>query len=152
MRISVDKYIKQQIDIEIKGITLLSLDEAVQVPIEKLAIGSWWWLRSPGNDSNLVAGVSLDGWVGMIDNIVYYTDVVVRPALKITNPVSANLEIGDRIDALGYTWTYVLDGMALCDSSIGYHRFDKVSNEWETSELKRWLENWLTKKMEEQDE
>ena len=146
----VDKYIKRQIEIEIEGITLLSLEEAKQVPVEKLAIGKWWWLRSPGNISAFAEGVDEVGFVDMYGRYVnaYY---VVRPALKISNSESANLEIGDSFDALGYTWTYVLNGIALCDSSIGYHRFDKASNVWKTSELKKWLEDWFSKKMEERD-
>ena len=152
MRMLADKYIKQQIEIEIDGITLLSLEEAQQVPVEKLAIGCWWWLRSPGNDRYYAADVSFDGRVNSNGYNVHITDDVVRPALKISNQESANLEIGDRFDALGYTWTYVLDGLALCDTSIGKHRFDSISNCWKTSELKQWLENWLTKKMEEMKE
>lgn len=147
----VDKYIKRRIEIEIEGITLLSLEEAKQVPVEKLAIGKWWWLRSPGNISAFAAGVDEVGSVDTYGRYVLYADYVVRPALKISNPESANIEIGDRFDALGYTWTYVLDGIALCNRGIGYHKFDKASNVWETSELKKWLEDWFSKKMEEQD-
>ena len=60
----------------------------------------------------------------------------------------SNLEIGDKLTLFGYHWTVVLDGLALCNTGIGQRRFDPESNDWETSELKEWLEGWLKERME----
>lgn len=43
----------------------------------------WWWLRSPGSDSNNAANVDIDGSVYGIGNDVYIDYGAVRPALWI---------------------------------------------------------------------
>ena len=43
----------------------------------------WWWLRSPGFDSNFAAGVDYGGSVDNFGNYVYDRDGAVRPALWI---------------------------------------------------------------------
>lgn len=41
----------------------------------------WWWLRSPGNNSNNAANVNNNGNVNRSGNNVNNNDAVVRPAL-----------------------------------------------------------------------
>ena len=43
----------------------------------------WWWLRSPGRNSNLAANVSDDGSVNYTGNIVDHGNGCVRPAMWI---------------------------------------------------------------------
>lgn len=50
----------------------------------------WWWLRSPGDDSNSAAGVARYGWVDRIGCDVYNRYDGVRPALHL-NLSSSNL-------------------------------------------------------------
>jgi hypothetical protein len=42
---------------------------------------SWWWLRSPGNNSNNAANVNTDGNVNINGNNVSAESGGVRPAL-----------------------------------------------------------------------
>ena len=46
-------------------------------------LSSWWWLRSPGNDSNYAAYVYDDGSVNYFGNYVSNNNSAVRPALWI---------------------------------------------------------------------
>ena len=41
----------------------------------------WWWLRSPGNNSNNAANVNNDGSLNMNGNNVNNNEAGVRPAL-----------------------------------------------------------------------
>ena len=50
----------------------------------------WWWLRSPGYDSDSAAGVGSDGWVDDDGDRVDNRDDGVRPALHL-NLLSSNL-------------------------------------------------------------
>ena len=43
--------------------------------------GVWWWLRSPGNNGNIAAGVYGGGGIYMDSSYVYFTSGGVRPAL-----------------------------------------------------------------------
>jgi len=43
----------------------------------------WWWLRSPGNNSNNAANVNNDGSVNDNGNNVDNTNGAVRPALPV---------------------------------------------------------------------
>ncbi len=50
---------------------------------------SWWWLRSPGNDSVDACAVRYGGYAGIFSNVVG-TDYGVRPACVISNLSSGN--------------------------------------------------------------
>ena len=50
----------------------------------------WWWLRSPGLDSDFAAEVNIDGWVYGSGCSVHFHDNGVRPALHL-NLSSSNL-------------------------------------------------------------
>ena len=68
----------------IDKIFLLSIDEAEKLFANDTsrAVGSWWWLRSPGDDQDGAAyvygGGSLD-----VDGEYVYCDYGVRPALNL---------------------------------------------------------------------
>lgn len=130
----------KQFDIsEINEITLLSIEEAGKVPVSILACGEWWWLRSPGYYQYDATYVYIGGGVYELGDYVYSDNIAVRPAFRINNLES---EIGGKI-MVGKTWCTVVDeGLALADCIIGgSHRFDKESNNWETSELKAFIES-----------
>lgn len=97
-----------------------------------------WWLRSPG------AGSSLAAYVIYYGDFDYYGDLVdnslgIRPALKSK---ILNLPIGEKFAAICNRWVMIDDGFAISEDVISRRRYDADSNEWETSELKEWLEKW----------
>ena len=136
-------------DIQIEEITLLSKEEYLAAKDNIPLIDDWWWLRSPGPCRTNVARVYHDRSVYYCS--VDYPNVYVRPALRILNPESSNFCIRDKFEMAGYTWTVVLeeekDCIALCNTSVGeiYFRDNWTANDankYETSDVKKWLENW----------
>lgn len=143
--------VTEKIDVQLEGITLLSAEEYKQMRchIPKTDC-RWWWLRSPGNYSNLAAYVDLDGDVRIHGNSVIYSNVAVRPALKISNLTSANLIPGDKIIVAGQNWTVISDTYAIADDAIGTHCFRedwraKDANMYEKSDVKKYIEDWAIK-------
>ena len=65
----------EPIDLDIQGITLLSIDEAKQLPRKVLAASDWWWLRSPGYYSIDAAFVHFGGYVYGLGIYVISTSV-----------------------------------------------------------------------------
>ncbi len=128
---------------DVKGITLLSYGQAVRLPRWILADGNWWWLRSPGLNQNDVAGVNYGGFVGkggyyIDDN----NDVWVRPALTIKK--LPNLEIGDLVEVFNRKAQYIRSSMVLLCEPIDHRKFDKETNNYGKSEIKEFLEGWLS--------
>ena len=146
MKIQKHITVLEEQDIKIKELTLLSkkeyLDAKESVPPTK---GWWWWLRSPGRDQHYAAYVINFG-------SLYYYNVIdvsgcVRPALRISNLESSNLQIGDKFDLVGCVWTVISEGIALCDNSGGKTCFREDweagdANNYDASDIKKWLANW----------
>lgn len=137
---------KFQTKYEVTEITLLSIEEYKQYKPLIPCIDDFWWLRSPGFKSFLAAIVYGDG---TIDHSTYVniSYIHVRPALRINVPYSSVFQPKDKIFLLDCCWT-VLDVTGnqiyiLADDTIGQRRFDSESNDWKSSEMKAWLENWL---------
>lgn len=136
----------KKILLDIQGITLLSKEEYRAAKDIIPRINDGWWLRSPGNYSHGAAVVGIDGSVGEYGLSVKHESIAVRPAL-IVNQESANLCLNDKILLWGYTWTVVGNNLMLCDELISNHMFDEKENRFETSEIRRYLEEWLSKNM-----
>ena len=146
---TVQKIIKttQPIELDITEITLLSVEEAKKAPEDLRAIGEWWWLRSPGLSGFRASFVNLDGYVYAGGSRVGISDTAVRPALRVSNLNSVNLQIGDEVALADHTWTVIPGGMALMNDIIGYHPFRKDwqakdANDYEKSDVKKYLEAW----------
>ena len=111
-------------------------------------LDDWWWLRSPGYDSNSAAYVYLGGSVLYIGHLVCNDYGAVRPVVVLRlNPESVNLQIGDKLHFAGYAWTMIAPDMALCDDVVGQTCFRKDwqapdANDYEKSDVKVWLEKW----------
>ena len=137
----IRRQITQDAEIEVLGVTLLSIEEYREnKDLIPRIDGWWWWLRSPGRIQLLAAYIN-DGVIHDYGISVNRDDGAVRPALKIGNPGLMNP--GDKFECAGYTWTMLRGNLALCDSSIGETAFnDKDSNDYETSAVKRYVENW----------
>ena len=98
-----------------------------------------WWLRSKGYDQNCTADVLYDGEVSLYGSYFSDGDFAVRPVLKSE---ILNMPIGTMFAALGNTWWMIDNHFAISADVITHRRFDPDSNDWETSELKKWLEQW----------
>ena len=142
----------------LKEITLLSEDEYIKYRPLIPNIRNWWWLKS--------RNPRYDEGVRAVENTGYLTDIYchvsyggVRPfclfKFESTDFVfwyKPDKLVGTKIQCGKYTWTILdIEGekvYALCDEIIIDHCFDKFTNVWENSALKRYLEvevvNFLT--------
>lgn len=133
---------------EIESIYLLSIQQAERLPRYILAIGDSWWLRTPGTFCG-TAEVDENSNVNYFGLKVDYNWCGVRPALTVKNLDSLNYEIGETVKVLGLTAQYIGDNSVLLCESIAKHRFDSKSNDYETSEIKQFIEEWLETKKNE---
>jgi hypothetical protein len=120
-------------------ITLLTAEEYERYEPKIPTINDRWWLRSPGSGQLYAKYVSDAGGVPNYGDRVNTDDGAVRPALKSE---IIDLPIGERFIALGNRWTVIDTGLAISNESVAHRRFDCESNDWETSELRAWLEDW----------
>lgn len=137
---------KQDIDLDIQEVTLLSREEAENfLTPEQRSIGARWWLRS--------AHESLSDYAGEIcrDGRLYYDYVSnsngVVPALRISNLASNNLKIGDILEVGGKLWKVISEDLAWCDHNVGRTVFREDyeasdANDYEKSDVKKWLDQW----------
>ena len=141
---------KEPTELEINEITLLTVDEAKELGEAQRYMAPNWWLRSPGYIDSIAAFV--DGEYGYVH--VYGVNVSVefgvRPALKISNLESSDFQIGDEFEFAEYKWTIISEDKALCNDVIGYSAFRKEwrakdANNYEASDVKKWLEDWWKK-------
>lgn len=144
---TVDKIVNN-----IEGITLLSVDDYKEFKKNIPNINDYWWLRSPYADSGHCAALVNDN--GDVD--YYYVDLgyAARPALYISNPESVDMEIGDKFDFGGHSWTIISDNYALCDESIGRYVFRhdwraENADTYEASDIKAFIEDWYEKALEQ---
>ena len=133
---------------QIEDITLLSVEEAKEMPQKILSYSDWWWLRSPGYDSDYVACVNHLGLVSIYGQSLDYTSDMVRPTL-ITNLDSSNfkqyksqIKFGDKV------WLYVGDNMWLLnDEPLTRMRFNDdptKGNKYEGSDIYNYIHDWLS--------
>ena len=122
---------------------LLSAEEweqAKNVPNVPIRARDWWWLRSPGTYSNYAASVYFGGDIDNYGRHVYRRDGCVRPAFRIFHLSAKGYKPGDKITVENKTvCTVISEDVALADDIVCQHRFDANSNEWETSELKAFI-------------
>lgn len=126
--------------LEIKGIYLLSDaqyegEKHLIPPIDKD-----WWLQTSGCTS-CVKIIKRDGSESYSAH--FNLDMFVRPALILNNI----MPVGGVFEFAGVGWTVVSciskTSIAICNTVIAQRRFDAKSNEWDKSELKVWLEEWV---------
>lgn len=135
---------------DVGGVTLLSGRKAGMFPSYVRAYSTWWWLRSPGYSSNFAAFVFSDGDVFGNGEDVSFSNGAVRPALLL-NIQSSNLNNGDTIKVFDHNW-YFQDNLALLmDEPLTKMPFNadvSKGNDYETSDIKEWLDNWLKEQKE----
>lgn len=136
------------VNLNIVGATLLSIEEAEKLPLELRKYNLWWWLRSPGHSSYEAAIVYLDG---SVDHYGYFVDIsmgAVRPALQIKNLKSSNLQIGDVFKFGENEFKIISENIAFCLTEIGNHCFRKDreaenANDYDRSDIKKYVDNWF---------
>ena len=157
---TIERIIKQEIDIDIQEVTLLSKKEYKKTKAHIKPIGNLWWLHSPRNDDYKASVVVEDAASynpylvnfknGDVDDLWRTIDnesVSVRPALRL-NQKSNNLQIGDMLSFGGYYWTLISKSLALCDTEFCRMGFREDwdaqdAHIYEASDVKRYLDNWF---------
>lgn len=145
---NVTRVIARETDLEITGATLLTVEEARELPEWLRKKLYWWWLRSPGKDSGHVAYVNPNG---DIDN--YGADVGnyyggIRPALIISNFESSGLKIGDMFEFGDKQFEIISDKLAFCLGCITSMAFREDwkapdANDYEKSDVKKVIDIWF---------
>lgn len=139
----------------IKGATLLSVEEYETYKENIPSVLDDWWLRSAGSlncDAFLV--YYLDecydnpGW--HCRNIAVDHNAGVRPALQILDLKS---EIGTKIKFDSNTFTVISENYALCDEIVGFSAFktfkgslknhNECLNNYENSLIKEYVDEWF---------
>lgn len=141
------------VDLDIKEVTLLSVEEAVEyLTPRQRNLGVAWWLRPGASEppSRYTSScMSSDGDPEFSE--IYNCGVGVSPALKIDNLKDLGLLEGDKFMAGGELWTIISDDLAWCARIIrnecfrvDYQAPDAQS--WEKSDVKTYLNNWAFEK------
>lgn len=149
---TVGKIKTEEQELNIKDITLLTIEEAFALPDDLLYIGRIWWLQSHGGTCWDAAYVNYMGFISDKGSSVD-TNWEVRPALVIDFD-SSNFEVGDKFFLAGYPWTIISDRLALCDDTVGSSVFrykhdveNKIdANNFILSDIRKWLYEWAKKK------
>ena len=132
----------------IKNITLLSEEEFNSskefIPEIELQI---WWLRTPYYLPHRACAVFANSYIGNAP--VSSFAIGVRPALVVENE---EFVCGQKVNVLGCVWTVILiddvNTILLCDEVVAHQRFDADNNDFEESEIKRFLEGWSQERQE----
>lgn len=148
---NVTRVIAREVNLEITGATLLTVEEARELP-EKLRKRSylWWWLRSPGKDSSHIAYVGFDGAINNYGADVDKYTGRVRPAIIISNLDAFNLQIGDTFVFGRAEFEIITNSKALCSTWIEISPFREDwkaddTNDYEKSDIKKIVDEWFEK-------
>lgn len=150
----VEKIITEVEDLDIVEATLLAW-EAESLPMRLRQYGNWWWLRVPNAFRNYAlnsyaSNVDSDGSVDYSGLGVQFSDVAVRPALKVKNLSFSNLKIGDVFTFGGKRFEIISDEIAFCLDDIGTCAFRKDwqvvdANDYEKSDVKKFVDDWFNR-------
>lgn len=135
--------IPKDIEVEVTNITLLTIEEVCALPPDIRRYRGWWWLRSPGCTSACAVVCCAVGIVDYYGYEVDYFNGTVRPALTLSNLDYEPLEIGEEISIEGKNYIAIGKDRVLYNDNLVLHRFDKKSNEYEKSEIKKIVDKWL---------
>jgi len=149
MELTVEKLITktEPVKLDIVEATLPSVEEVGLFQKELREYDNWWWLRSPGYDSDHAAFVGYSGYVNYYGVFVRDSNAV-RPMLRLTNLKDTNLKVGDKFVFKDKTFQIVSEDIAFCLEDIGTSRFNKdymkkPANDYEKSDIKAYVERWF---------
>lgn len=151
---NIIRCITKESDLNILGATLLTTDEAQQLPFKLRKYSLYWWLKSPGCCSNCAAAVGTSGIIYNTGVTVGIVNNVVRPTLIIRNLEFSNLCIGDIFEFGGKQFEIISHDRAFCLTDIGKCAFrgDKIApdaNDYEKSDVKEYINDWFKKNINE---
>lgn len=168
------KLTPSQVNLEVTGITILSVDEAKRIPISIRKSAhrydwqqtSQWWLRTPGL-TRKAAYVFPDGKIntdGAYVDCGISQSIGVKPVLTVANLTELKLGRGSKVNLAGLTWTVINEQMLLCDHIVGtlnfrdygscndrYYEIESRNtipveelNDFEHSDIKKYLDRWAS--------
>ena len=144
MQVNQIKIVIEQREIDILGITLLSIEEYTRCLAAIPELNEFWWLRTPGylNDHQVLAAANYDYKYGFnVGNLLG-----VRPVLEVDAP---GFVVRDKFEWRDYTWTMISTTFALCDVCIDEQAFRKDwehaenANVYAYSDIKKYLHDWI---------
>lgn len=143
-----------ELELDISGATLLTIEEAEQLPKRLKVYKNWWWLRSRGNNSCLVTIIDYDGFIDFHGDYIT-SDNDVRPLLMISNLESSNLQIGDTFKFGGKKFEIISNDKAFCLDDIGTCSFKSDwetldANDYEKSDVKQFIDKWFKESINEE--
>lgn len=129
-------------------IFLLSIEECEHYKKRIPHENCWWWLRSPSLFQYFAALVRGDGSVLDGGDGVDYSDIAVRPALKYSNLESQIIKSTihkNRFLFNEFPFRIIDEEnkIAIAEVPITFDIFDKESNDYETSYIRRKLLSWF---------
>lgn len=148
---SGNAYLLDLDQLDVRDVTVLSVEEVNKLRrcFRKLGrAGDDWWTLTPGSDKNNKVAI-VDGEYGIVNSDGYNVDMFfgagVRPALKISNLKSLNLNQGDRFKVNGVPYLVIFDDMAMTENIIDTCVFNQDCSKgvkYETSDLKKRVDDW----------
>lgn len=139
---------------EVVSVDLLSIKQAKMLSAEIRAYSEYWWLQSPGADSDdryVTAMVVLPaGYIYDNGFDVRVDSVRVRPAINIITEL--DISKGDVVSVFGYRWACVYSAgdtnywalLAPDEQPLTVMPFSEYgNNDYRLSGVKHWLDDWF---------
>lgn len=142
---------KLKLSKSLRGATLLSIEEYNKYKDNIPLLHTCWWLRSPGSRDKYVAivngkgNVDADGILADLTDKTGFCLVALRPALKLSNLKYLGLQIGEQFEFVNYGFTIISENLVICNDTFPnvVFRKDGGSNDYETSDIKEYVEGWF---------
>ena len=148
---TVNRIVKDaELDIDIREITLMTLEE-YETYMERIPkLNDYWWLRSPGQFSLSEAAVKPDGSVNREGDYINLGICAIRPVIKFNNTGGSRIEVGEQFVLGGHPFTVIDKEVAIMNDSLGCRYFRKDwkaqdANAYMQSDIKVYIEEWLEK-------
>ena len=125
---------------DIKSVTLLSFEEYRDNKEIIPAVNSWWWLRTPGSFKKNAAYVFIDA-EAHTEGYKVGSTAGVRPLIIVDAAKAKEIKVGEKVMIGKYAATVLDDKSCLIDECVTRRKFDDVTNDYEVSELKSFLES-----------
>lgn len=123
----------------VEAVSILSMEEYKNNRDEIPLTRCWWWIRAPGIYQKKAMYVFLDGEIYTEGYKVDSERAGVRPVFRLKSEIAKELNQGVKIKIGKFEATVLDNKMCLLDEIVCNHRFDTVSNNWEISELKSFV-------------
>ena len=136
-------------------IFLLSEEEVKELPVKYLTDDSMWWLRTPSYKRGFAAVVDTSwGSVSVVGKeYVKYRPRDVRPAIYLENLAEMPKNKNGNIEYLGIEWydisKYLDKPVMLAAKSIGQVSFGDSALDYEGSEVRAFILDWLEERERE---